>query len=89
MTTKSYLADALGAHNAGDEKRAIDVLLEGVNYYSRRLSSAYCGTLKQDLPIITLALKIHYLSNLEQCGDVGRELVKLLETGTTATCIHN
>lgn len=32
MITKSYLADALGAHNAGDEKRAIDILLEGLNY---------------------------------------------------------
>lgn len=89
MTTKSYLADALAAHNAGDEKRAIDMLLEGVNHYSQILSSAYNGALKTDLPIITLALKIHYLSNLEQCGGVGRELVKLLETGTTATCIHN
>lgn len=87
--SKHYLADALAAHNAGDEKKAIDMLLEGANHYSQLLSSAYNGALKTDLPIITLALKIHYLSNLEQCGDAGRELIKLLEPGITATCIYN
>lgn len=86
---KSYLADALAAHNAGDEKRAIDMLLEGVNHYSQILSSAYNGTLKKDLPIITLALKIHYLSNLEQCGDAGRKLVALLEANISSVSIHN
>lgn len=87
--SKHYLADALAAHNAGDEKRAIDMLLEGVNHYSQLLSSAYNGAPKTELPLLVFALKLHYEMNLEQCGDVGRELVKLLETGTTATCIHN
>lgn len=87
--SKHYLADALAAHYAGDEKRAIDMLLEGVNHYSQILSSAYNGTLKTELPLFVFALKFHYEMNLEQCGDAGRELIKMLETGTTAISIHN
>lgn len=89
MTDKSYLADALSAHMAGDENRANDLLTEGLNYYSRRLAKACSGNSKRDLPLLTAVLKTYYLCNLEQCGDAGRELVDDLMTRISSVCIHN
>lgn len=89
MEEKSYLKDAFTAYLTGNEEAARNKLIEGLNYYSGLILSTYNGRLASDLPLIVVALKSHYEVNLELCGDVGRELVKKLETGTTATCIHN
>lgn len=89
MSKKSYLKDVCAAHRAGDDKHANDLLNEGINYYSQRILSAYNGQLKTDLPLIVLALKFHYETNLNLCGDFGREIVKILADQVSVTCIHN
>lgn len=89
MVEKSYLKDALAAHLAGNKKAAVAKLNEGLNYYSGLILSAYNGRNKADLPLIVLALKCHYETNLNLCGDIGSELVKILADQVSVTCIHN
>ncbi len=89
MEEKSYLKDAYTAHLAGNEKAAVAKLNEGLNYYSGLILSAYNGRNKEDLLLIVVALKCHYEINLNQCGDIGSELIKILADQVSVTCIHN
>lgn len=89
MEEKSYLKDALTAHLTGNEEAAVAKLNDGLNYYSGLILSAYNGRNKADFPLIVLALKCHYETNLNLCGDIGSELVKILADQVSVTCIHN
>lgn len=89
MNEKTYLRDALEAHEKGDKSRASALLIDGLNHYSKLLSEAYNGCPKSDVPLLAIALRIHAKSNFECLSTTGQEVVEILEKMVSTASIHN